>query len=80
MTTDQKKSKAIIDLERFDRSEKLQQTILSLMIEMKEMFSNYQEYKTIIMNLTTVSKELNSIRIKEITGDVLDTNIEEPGK
>lgn len=79
--TDPLKNKAIIiDQERFERSEKLQQTILSLMIEMKEMFSNYQEYKTIIMNLTTVSKELNSIRIKEITGDVLDTNIEDTGK
>lgn len=77
--TEPKKSKANIDQERFDRSEKLQQTILGLMIEMKEMFSNYQEYKTIIMNLTTVSKELNSIRIKEITGDVLDSGIDDTG-
>lgn len=62
--------KQIIDPDRFERSEKLQQTVMNLMIEMKEMFSTYQEYKTIIMNLTTVSKELNSIRIKEITGDI----------
>jgi|GEM_PF-686402 len=66
------KKKTIIDQDRFDKSEKLQQTVLSLMMDMKEMFSNYQEYKTIIMNLTTVSKELNSIRIKEITGDTLE--------
>lgn len=69
--TDSKK-KAVIDQERFEKSEKLQQTVLSLMMDMKEMFSTYQEYKTIIMNLTTVSKELNSIRIKEITGDTLE--------
>ncbi|MBK8808765.1 MAG: hypothetical protein IPO21_19860 [Bacteroidales bacterium] len=62
--------KQSFDQPRFERSEKLQQTVLNLMIEMKEMFSSYQEYKTIIMNLTTVSKELNSIRIKEITGDM----------
>jgi len=77
-----KKGRAsIIDQERFDRSERLQHTVLDLMIEMKEMFSGYQEYKTIIMNLTTVSKELNAIRIKEITGDVLDTTgIDDSGK
>jgi hypothetical protein len=66
------KKKGVIDAERFEKSEKLQQTVLSLMMDMKEMFSHYQEYKTIIMNLTTVSKELNSIRIKEITGDTLE--------
>lgn len=67
------KKKPMLDKERFERSERLQQTVLNLMIELKEMFSNYQEYKTIIMNLTTVSKELNSIRIKEITGDIQDS-------
>lgn len=66
------KKKPVFDQERFERSERLQQTVLSLMIELKEMFSHYQEYNTIIMNLTTVSKELNSIRIKEITGDIQD--------
>jgi len=71
MTTDGKK-KFSFDQGRYERSEKLQQTVMSLMIEVREMYSNYQEYATIIMNLTTVSKELNSIRIKEITGDVGD--------
>lgn len=73
--TDPKK-KVGIDQDRFERSEKLQQTVLSLMMEMKEMFCTYQEYKTIIMNLTTVSKELNSIRIKEITGDTLEAELD----
>lgn len=77
--TDSKK-KTVIDAERFEKSEKLQQTVLSLMMDMKEMFSNYQEYKTIIMNLTTVSKELNSIRIKEITGDTLEQSDFEEAK
>lgn len=71
MTTEGKK-KFSFDQSRFERSEKLQQSVMNLMIEVREMYSNYQEYATIIMNLTTVSKELNSIRIKEITGDVGD--------
>lgn len=62
--------KPTVDIERFQRSEKLQQTVLNLMIDVKEMFSSYQEYKTIIMNLTSVSKEINALRIKEITGDI----------
>lgn len=58
------------NLSKFETSEKLQTSVLNIMYVMKQKYSNYPEYKTIMMNLTTVSKELNSIRIKEITGDL----------
>lgn len=61
---------------KFNTSEDLQNAVLNIMYTMKEKYNKYPEYKTIMMNLTTVSKELNSIRIKEITGEV-DVNNEE---
>jgi hypothetical protein len=62
------------NLNQFETSEKLQTSVLNIMFVMKQKYSNYPEYKTIMMNLTTVSKELNSIRIKEITGELEATH------
>lgn len=57
-------------MKRFEISENLQKSVMNIMFVMQENYSNYPEYKTIMMNLTTVSKELNLIRIKEITGEL----------
>ena len=46
--------------------EELQNMILEIMSQMRSQFSEAPEYKTIMMNLTTVSKEINNIRVKEI--------------
>jgi len=62
MTTDNNK--------QFETSENLQKMVLNIMYTMREKYNKYPEYKTIMMNLTTVSKELNAIRIKEITGEL----------
>ena len=56
-------------MKRFEISENLQKSVMNIMFVMQENYSNYPEYKTIMMNLTTVSKELNLIRIKEIIGE-----------
>lgn len=37
-----------------------------MMQEMVKVYSDKPEFKTIMMNLTTVSRELNAIRVKEI--------------
>ncbi len=55
---------------QFETSENLQKMVLNIMYTMREKYNKYPEYKTIMMNLTTVSKELNAIRIKEITGEL----------
>lgn len=55
---------------QFDTSENLQKMVLNIMFTMREKYNKYPEYKTIMMNLTTVSKEINAIRIKEITGEI----------
>jgi len=57
-------------MKKFEISENLQKSVLNIMFVMQENYSSYSEYKTIMMNLTTVSKELNTIRIKEITGEL----------
>jgi len=44
---------------------RLQKTIQEAMYLMDE-YKDLPEYKTIMMNLTTVSKSLNTIRLKEI--------------
>jgi len=62
------------NLKQFETSENLQNSVLNIMYVMKQKYSTYPEYKTIMMNLTTVSKELNTIRIKEITGEIEGTN------
>lgn len=61
------------NLKQFETSENLQKSVMNIMFVMRQKYSKYPEYKTIMMNLTTVSKELNSIRLKEITGDLADT-------
>jgi len=58
------------NLKQFDVSDSIQKMVLNIMYVMRENYSKYPEYKTIMMNLTSVSKEINSIRIKEITGEV----------
>ena len=65
------------NLKQFETSENLQKMVLNIMYTMREKYNKYPEYKTIMMNLTTVSRELNAIRIKEITGEIEST---EPGK
>ncbi|MFO7755473.1 MAG: hypothetical protein R6U04_03925 [Bacteroidales bacterium] len=55
---------------QFEASENLQKMVLNIMYTLREKYNKYPEYKTIMMNLTTVSKELNAIRIKEITGEL----------
>ncbi len=55
---------------QFEASENLQKMVLNIMYTLREKYNKYPEYKTIMMNLTTVSKELNAIRIKEITGEM----------
>jgi len=57
-------------LKQFETSENLQKMVLNIMYTMRDKYNKYPEYKTIMMNLTTVSKELNAIRIKEITGEM----------
>ncbi|MBE9509673.1 MAG: hypothetical protein IMY71_02245 [Bacteroidetes bacterium] len=57
-------------MKKFETSENLQKSVLNIMFVMQENYSHYPEYKTIMMSLTTVSKELNLIRIKEITGEL----------
>ncbi len=58
------------NLKQFETSENLQKMVLNIMYTMREKYNKYPEYKTIMMNLTTVSRELNAIRIKEITGEL----------
>lgn len=58
------------NLKKFETSENLQKMVLNIMYTMREKYNKYPEYKTIMMNLTTVSRELNAIRIKEITGEM----------
>jgi len=58
------------NLKQFETSENLQKMVLNIMYTMREKYNKYPEYKTIMMNLTTVSRELNAIRIKEITGEM----------
>ena len=58
------------NLKQFETSENLQKMVLNIMYTMRDKYSKYPEYKTIMMNLTTVSRELNAIRIKEITGEL----------
>ena len=60
------------NLKQFETSENLQKMVLNIMYTMREQYNKYPEYKTIMMNLTTVSRELNAIRIKEITGELSD--------
>jgi len=62
------------NLKQFETSENLQKSVMNIMFVMRQKYSKYPEYKTIMMNLTTVSKELNSIRLKEITGDLAVTS------
>jgi hypothetical protein len=57
-------------LKDFETSENIQKMVLSIMYTMREKYNKYPEYKTIMMSLTTVSKEINAIRIKEITGEM----------
>ena len=64
------------NLKQFETSENLQKSVMNIMFVMRQKYSKYPEYKTIMMNLTTVSKELNSIRLKEITGDLAVTSKE----
>jgi len=59
-------------LKDYETSEHLQKAVLSIMYAMREKYNKYPEYKTIMMSLTTVSKEINAIRIKEITGEMDD--------
>ena len=54
----------------FETSENLQKSVLNIMYVMREKYNKYPEYKTIMMSLTTVSKEINAIRIKEIMGEM----------
>lgn len=61
---------------QFETSENLQKMVLNIMYTMKEKYNKYPEYKTIMRNLTAVSKELNAIRIKEITGELESTENE----
>ena len=65
------------NLKQFETSENLQKMVLNIMYTLRDKYNKYPEYKTIMMNLTTVSKELNAIRIKEITGEM---NIKDMGK
>jgi len=58
------------NLKQFETSENLQKMVLNIMYTMREKYHKYPEYKTIMMNLATVSRELNAIRIKEITGEI----------
>ncbi len=53
-----------------ETSENLQKSVMTIMYTMRQKYSKYPEYKTIMMNLTTVSKEINSIRLKEIVGEM----------
>lgn len=63
-------------LEQFETSENLQKMVLNIMFTMRDKYNKYPEYKTIMMNLTTVSRELNAIRIKEITGEIENSDFE----
>ena len=60
------------NLKQFETSENLQKSVMNIMYVMRQKYNKYPEYKTIMMSLTTVSKELNSIRLKEITGEMSD--------
>ena len=64
------------NLKQFETSENLQKMVLNIMYTMREQYNKYPEYKTIMMNLTTVSRELNAIRIKEITGEIEEKKTE----
>ncbi len=63
-------------MKKFETSEQLQKMVLNIMYVMREKYNKYPEYRTIMMNLTTVSKELNAIRIKEITGEVEEPELD----
>ena len=58
------------NLKQFEVSDTIQKMVLNIMYVVRENYSKYPEYKTIMMNLTNLSREINSIRIKEITGEV----------
>jgi len=65
------------NLKQFETSENLQKSVMNIMYVMRQKYSKYPEYKTILMNLTSVSKELNAIRLKEITGEMGDIPLKE---
>jgi len=51
-------------------SKEIHETILQVMSDIKTLYQDQTEYKPIMMNLTTVAKEVNAIRIREITGEL----------
>jgi hypothetical protein len=63
-------------MKKFESSEHLQKMVLNIMYVMREKYSKFPEYKTIMMNLTNVSKELNAIRVKEVTGEVEEPELD----
>lgn len=50
-------------------SRHIYESVLEIMTNLKKHYSNTGEFKTIMMNLGNVAKEINNIRIKEITGE-----------
>ena len=64
-----------IEDNKLKKYQSIQKNIMDLIIDIKEECQDYNEYKTIIMNLTTVSKELNNITIKHIVSNTdIDTD------
>jgi hypothetical protein len=59
-----------------EKCRELNHTVLDLMCDMK-LLKDFPEYKSIIMNLTNISKDLNSIQIKLITGNGENTSEED---
>jgi hypothetical protein len=54
--------------------EEMQKQVLGLMKGV-EKYKKYAETKTIMLNLATVSRELNNITLKEIIGDEEENRI-----
>ena len=51
--------------------------VTNLMIDIKEHCSTLSGYDTIMMNLINISKEMNNIRVNEITGGITQVTKDE---
>lgn len=54
-----------------DKLNEWQKYLLNIIDQMKPKYLQTSEFKTIQMNLSTAIKELNSLRIKNVTGDII---------
>ena len=71
------KTKTMAVIQPAMTASEIHKTVHKLLEEIQQ-FKESSEFKTIQMNLMTVSREVNSIRIKEITGEIPEIENNKP--